>query len=50
VPLASKVDAGLAYADAKKHGAVLGYGQFLTGLFNFVIVAFVLFSGVYQLH
>ena len=43
VPLSSKVDAGLAYADAKKQGAVLGYGQFLTILFNFVIIAFVLF-------
>ena len=42
-PLSSKVDAGLAYADAKKQGAVLGYGQFLTILFNFVIIAFVLF-------
>jgi large conductance mechanosensitive channel len=29
--------------DAKKQGAVLGYGQFLTVAFNFVIVAFVLF-------
>ena len=26
VPLSSKVEAGLAYADAKKQGAVLGYG------------------------
>ena len=43
VPLSSKVDAGLAYADAKKQGAVLGYGQFLTSLFNFIIIAFVLF-------
>jgi large conductance mechanosensitive channel len=43
VPLSSKVDAGLPYADAKKQGAVLGYGQFLTTLFNFVIIAFVLF-------
>jgi large conductance mechanosensitive channel len=34
VPLSSKVDAGLPYADAKKQGAVLGYGQFLTTLFN----------------
>jgi len=43
VPLSSKVQTGLAYADAKKQGAVLGYGQFLTILLNFVIVAFVLF-------
>jgi large conductance mechanosensitive channel len=32
-----------AYLDAKKQGAVLGYGQFLTITFNFLIVAFVLF-------
>jgi large conductance mechanosensitive channel len=31
------------YADAKKQGAVLGYGQFLTVTINFLIVAFVLF-------
>ena len=34
---------GLAYADAKKSGAVLGYGQFITVAINFIIVAFVLF-------
>ncbi|WP_406856140.1 large conductance mechanosensitive channel protein MscL [Alsobacter sp. KACC 23698] len=43
IPLSSKVQAGLSYADAKKQGAVLGYGQFLTVLLNFLIVAFVLF-------
>ena len=42
-PLSSKVAAGLAYVDAKKAGAVLGYGQFLTFVINFMIVAFVLF-------
>ena len=31
------------YVDAKKQGAVLGYGQFLTVTLNFLIVAFVLF-------
>jgi large conductance mechanosensitive channel len=31
------------YVDAKKQGAVLGYGQFLTVTINFIIVAFVLF-------
>ena len=35
--------AGTSYADAKKAGAVLGYGQFLTYIVNFMIVAFVLF-------
>jgi large conductance mechanosensitive channel len=41
--LSSKVDAGVAYADAKKQGAVVGYGQFLTVVVNFLIVAGVLF-------
>ena len=35
--------AGTSYADAKKAGAVLGYGQFITFIVNFLIVAFVLF-------
>src|SRR5687767_14150196 len=43
LPLSSKVEQGLPYADAKKQGAVLGYGNFLTIALNFVIVAFVLF-------
>ena len=43
LPLSSKVQTGLAYIEAKKQGAVLGYGQFLTVSLNFVIVAFVLF-------
>src|SRR5262249_20536996 len=30
LPLSSKVHQGVAYADAKKEGAVLGWGQFLT--------------------
>ena len=41
--LSSAVQTGLAYADAKKQGAVLGYGSFITIAINFVIVAFVLF-------
>jgi large conductance mechanosensitive channel len=44
--LSSKVQAGLSYADAKKQGAVLGWGQFLTVTVNFVIVAWVLFMVV----
>jgi large conductance mechanosensitive channel len=43
LPLSSKVHSGIAYADAKKEGAVLGYGQFLTAAVNFLIVAAVLF-------
>ena len=41
--LSSKVQYGLSYADAKKQGAVLAYGQFLTLTLNFFIIAFVLF-------
>jgi large conductance mechanosensitive channel len=41
--LSSKVQQGAAYADAKKQGAVIGYGQFLTITVNFLIVAAVLF-------
>ena len=43
IPLSSKVQQGVAYADAKKQGAALGYGQFLTVLLNFLIIAAVLF-------
>ena len=43
LPLSSKVQHGLAYADAKKQGAVLGYGQFVTVAINFLIIAFILF-------
>lgn len=46
LPLSSKVQAGLAYADAKKQGAVLGYGSFITIALNFLIVAFVLFMAI----
>ncbi len=44
--LSSKVQAGLSYADAKKQGAVLGWGQFLTVALNFLIIAWVLFLAV----
>lgn len=43
LPLSSTVQEGAAYADAKKQGAVVGYGQFLTVALNFLIVAWVLF-------
>lgn len=42
IPLSKNVNAA-AYADAKKQGAVLGYGQFLTVTLNFLIVALALF-------
>ena len=53
LPLSSKVEKGVSYADAKKQGAVLGWGQFLTVALNFLIVAWVLFlaiKGINKLH
>src|SRR4029453_2026116 len=46
-PAASpKVQPGLSYVDAKKQGAVLGWGQFLTIALNFLIIAWVLFLAI----
>jgi len=45
VPLSPKVTA-VALADAKKQGAVLAWGNFLTILINFIIIAFALFLTV----
>ena len=42
----STVQPGLAYVDAKKQGAVLGWGQFLTVALNFFIIAAVLFLAI----
>src|SRR5688572_2882167 len=42
IPLASTVQDGLAYADAKKQGAALGWGNFITISINFLIIAWVL--------
>lgn len=44
--LSTKVQSGLSYADAKKQGAVLGWGQFLTVALNFLIIAWVLFMAI----
>ena len=46
LPLSSKVQMGLGYEDAKKAGAVLGYGNFFTALLSFLIIAWVLFMVV----
>ena len=43
LPLSSTVQEGASYDDAKKQGAVIGYGKFLTVALNFLIVAWVLF-------
>jgi large conductance mechanosensitive channel len=42
LPLSSKVTAGVL-ADARKQGAVLAWGNFLTLTINFLIIAFALF-------
>jgi large conductance mechanosensitive channel len=42
VPLSSKVTAS-ALVDAKKQGAVLAWGNFITLVINFLIIAWVLF-------
>lgn len=46
LPLTSAVKSGLAYVDAKKAGAALGWGAFLTAVVNFAIIAWVLFMVV----
>src|SRR6478752_6149587 len=43
LPLSSAVKTGQPLADAKKAGAVLAYGNFITAALNFLIIAFVLF-------
>jgi len=45
LPLSSKVTA-TTLAEAKKQGAVLGWGNFLTITLNFLIIAFVLFLAI----
>lgn len=46
LPLSSAVKTGMPLADAKKGGAVLAYGSFITATLNFLIVAFVLFLAI----
>jgi large conductance mechanosensitive channel len=43
LPLSSKVTADSSLVEAKKQGAVLAWGNFLTITINFLIVAWVLF-------
>jgi large conductance mechanosensitive channel len=45
IPLSSKVTAD-SLAEAKKQGAVLAWGNFLTITINFLIIAFVLFLAI----
>lgn len=42
-PLSKAIHSEMTYDEAKKVGAVIGYGQFITVLVNFVIIAFVIF-------
>jgi len=41
---------GMALAEAKKAGAVLAYGNFLTIALNFIILAFIIFLMVKQIN
>jgi large conductance mechanosensitive channel len=49
LPLSSKVTAG-SLVEAKKQGAVLAWGNFLTIAINFIIIAFVLFLAIRALN
>ena len=48
IPLAGQTAATLA--DAKKAGAVLAYGSFITVVLNFAILAFIIFMMVKQMN
>ncbi|SIT77222.1 large conductance mechanosensitive channel protein MscL [Pontibacter indicus] len=43
VPLSSAVPQGLALEEARKLGAVLAWGNFITVVLNFLILAFIIF-------
>ena len=43
VPLSSEVPSGLALEEARKLGAVFAWGNFVTVLFSFLILAFIIF-------
>ena len=50
LPLSDKVSAGLGLADARKLGAVLAWGNFVTIVINFLIIAFCIFLVVKALN
>lgn len=50
LPLSDKVTAGLALDDARKLGAVLAWGSFVTIVINFLIIAFCIFLVVKALN
>src|SRR5436309_7427493 len=43
IPLSEKITPGLSLADARKLGPVFAYGNFITIMINFLIVAFCIF-------
>lgn len=43
IPLAEGVEKGMSLEEARAEGAVFAYGNFITILFNFLILAFVIF-------
>lgn len=43
IPLSDKVASGLPLAEAKKLGPVFAWGNFITVVLNFVILAFIIF-------
>ena len=45
IPLSVTVKTGLPLVDAKKAGAVLAYGNFITAMLNFLIIALCPTSG-----
>jgi large conductance mechanosensitive channel len=49
IPLAGQA-AGLSLAEAKKAGAVFAYGNFITILVNFIMLAFIIFMMVKQIN
>src|SRR4249919_62608 len=50
LPLSDKVTVGLGLADARKLGAVLAWGNFVTIIINFLIIAFCIFLVVKALN
>ena len=50
LPLSDKVETGLGLAEAKKAGAVLAWGNFVTIVINFLIIAFCIFLVVKALN
>lgn len=44
IPLSKAAHSDMTYEEAKKVGAVIGYGQFVTVAVNFMIIAMVLFA------